>query len=513
MSTDHSGSRFDAVVVGAGPNGLTAAVVLARAGLSVLLVEAAEEPGGGCRTAELTLPGYLHDICSAVHPMGVLSPVFQSLNLERHGLEWVRSDLPLAHPLPDGKVAVLQRSLLQTAEGLGVDARAWQRLFGPLATAPFVQSLLGPVWWLESGEWLRKARFGLVGLRSCESVARGRFAGPAARALFAGCAAHSVMPLDRAGTASFGLVLALAAHVVDWPCARGGSREIARALRRAFEAAGGIVQLNTRVRSLADLPTSQAVLFDLSPRQLAEICGAELPAGYVDRLRRFRPGAAVFKVDWALDGPIPWRNPECARATTVHVGGAFEEVLRSEWQATHGEAPEQPFVLVAQQSLLDPTRAPAGRHTGWAYCHVPNGYSGDLTGRIEAAIARFAPGFRDRILARHSISPVQLEAHNAAMTGGDMAGGANDLAQFLFRPMPRWNPYATPNPRLFLCSSSTPPGGGVHGMCGYHAAQTVLRRVFGGARAAGLAQEFARAENGETSPAGPLGAEGRQAAG
>lgn len=479
MADPASPNRYDAVVIGAGPNGLTAGALLARAGLGVLVIEAAGEPGGGCRSAELTLPGFVHDVCSAVHPMGVLSPAFRDLALEQYGLTWTVSDLPLAHPLPDGRVAVLHRSLEETVRGLGEDGRAWETLLRPFASEAFIHSVLQPVWWMAGGGLAAKAQFGLVGMRSCASVARGRFTGAAARALFAGCAAHSIVALDRPGTASFGLMLALAAHVVDWPCARGGSREITRALVRALERYGGVLECGRRVTNLKELPGSRAVLFDTNPAQMARICGDTLTGRYAARLRRFRPGPGVFKVDWALDGPIPWRNPECARATTVHVGGSFEEVMRSEHDAAHGRVPEQPFVFVAQQSLLDPTRSPAGRHTGWAYCHVPNGCPEDMTDRIEAAIERFAPGFRDRILARHSLSPAQLEAHNATMVGGDIGGGRNDVRQFLLRPVARWNPYATPNPRIFLCSSSTPPGGGVHGMCGYHAARTVLKRVFG----------------------------------
>ena len=470
-------SSPDVVIVGAGPNGLTAGVLLARAGLSVRIMEAAATPGGGCRSAALTLPGFVHDTCAAVHPMGVLSPVFREIGLERHGLEWVTSPRPLAHPLPDGGAAMLEHSLSRTAAQLGVDGAAWERLLRPFVEREFVESLLRPLWFPGRGSLVRKARFGLLALRSCASVARSHFRGDAARALFAGCAAHSVMDLERAGTASFGLVLAAVAHVIDWPCARGGSQEITRALVRAFESHGGVLQVDQPVASLRDVPNSRAILFDLSPRQVAEIAGDSLPASYRDRLLRFRHGPGIFKVDWALSGPIPWRNEECRAATTVHVGGSFEEVLRSEHAAAHGRAPEQPFVLVAQQSLIDPSRAPAGQHTGWAYCHVPNGCAENMTARIEAQLERFAPGFRDCILARHTIDPAGLEARNAAMRGGDMAGGQNDLRQFLFRPMARLNPYATPNPRLFICSSSTPPGGGVHGMCGYHAARTVLRKL------------------------------------
>ena len=469
----------DVVIVGSGPNGLTAGVLLARAGLGVQVFEAAGVAGGGCRSAELTLPGFVHDHCSAVHPMGALSPVFRDIGLAKFGLEWMRPGLPLAHPLPDGSVAALERSLEATAAGLGGDGPAWAGLIRPYAEEQFIQSLLQPFWHLAGGALTKKARFGLLGLRSGERVARARFRGDAARALFAGCAAHSVNALDCAGTASFGIVLAAAAHAIDWPCARGGSQAITEALLRALESHGGTVETGRRVESLRQLPEARTVLFDLSPRQVAQIAGEELPAGYRERLAWFRHGPGVSKVDWALNGPIPWRNEACRRAMTVHVGGTFEEVVRSEYEMMHGRIAERPFVLVAQQSLFDPTRAPSGRHTGWAYCHVPNSCAVDMTARIEAQVERFAPGFRDCVLARHTISPAQLEAHNATMIGGDMAGGANDLRQVLFRPLPKWNPYATPNPRLFLCSASTPPGGGVHGMCGYHSARTVLKRMFG----------------------------------
>lgn len=468
---------LDAVVVGSGPNGLTAAVLLARAGLRVEVHEARETPGGGCRSAESTLPGFVHDCCSAVHPMGALSPAFRELGLAHFGLEWSWSRTPLAHPLPGGRAAVLERSFDATAATLGRDGAAWTELLRPFARESFVQSLLAPAWWPTGREWIARARFGRHALRSCAALAGAQFRDDPARALFAGCAAHSVMALDRAGTAAFGLVLAAAAHAIDWPCARGGSQAITRALVGALEAAGGKLVCHHRVNRLADLPAARVVLFDLAPRQVATIAREELPARYRAALTRFQPGPGVFKVDWALREPIPWLAPECRRAMTVHVGGTYAEVLRSETEMMAGRAPESPFVLVAQQSLPDPSRAPAGRHTGWAYCHVPNGCTTDMTARIEAQLERFAPGFRDCILARHVTTPTQLEANNPAMLGGDMAGGRNDLAQFLFRPVARWNPYRTPNPRVFLCSSSTPPGGGVHGMCGYHAARTVLRQL------------------------------------
>jgi phytoene dehydrogenase-like protein len=468
----------DAIVVGAGPNGLAAAIVLAEAGLEVLVLEANATIGGGCRTAELTLPGFHHDICAAIHPMGVASPFLSQLPLTRYGLEWVNCPLPLAHPLPDGEAAILTRSVEETAGGLGRDREAWRRLF-----APFVQradillpELLKPIRFPQH-PWLM-ARFGLLGLRSCEGLVR-RFESAEAQALFAGCAAHSFLPLNAAASASFGLVLAMVGHALDWPCARGGSENIVRAMAKHLETLGGRIQTGRRVQSLRELPASRAVLFDVTPRQLAGIAGAELPAGYVTRLRRYRYGPGVFKVDWAMRGPIPWKNPACARAGTVHVGGTFQEIAASEASAWNGQATDKPFVLVAQQSMFDATRAPRGQHTGWAYCHVPQGCPIDFTERIEQQIERFAPGFRDCILARHVMRPADFEAHNANMIGGDIAGGANTLMQFLFRPFPRWNPYTTPNPRLFLCSSSTPPGGGVHGMCGYWAARAVLRNVFG----------------------------------
>lgn len=467
----------DVVVVGAGPNGLTAAVLLARAGLGVEVFEANDTPGGGCRSAELTLPGFLHDSCAAVHPMGVLSPAFRVLGLESFGLEWVASQHALAHPLSDGRVAVLDRSIDATGRSLGGDAAAWRALLAPFANEPFIHSLLRPVWYGGGGSLLTKARFGWLGLRSADHVVRSRFQDDPARALFAGCAAHSVVPLDKAGTASFGLVLAAAAHAIDWPVARGGSQSITQALVRALESQGGVVHVNHPIEKLEELPPARAVLFDLSPRQVARIAGAALPAGFRERYAAYPQGAGVFKVDWALREPIPWRNAECRAAATVHVCGDYDAIARSEAALAAAEPAERPFVLVAQQSLVDPSRAPAGRHTGWAYCHVPNGCEVDMTERIVAQIERFAPGFRDCILATHTIRPLDLNVRNRAMIGGDMAGGANDLANFLFRPVLRWNPYTTPNPKLFLCSSSTPPGGGVHGMCGYHAARAVMKAL------------------------------------
>jgi phytoene dehydrogenase-like protein len=471
-------TAYDAVVVGAGPNGLSAAVLLARAGLSVCVLEANEEIGGGARTMALTQPGFRHDVCAAIHPMGVASPFFRQLPLEAFGLAWMHADLALAHPLDDGTAAVLATSVEETARSLGPDAASYRRLMQPLVDEAglLFREILKPI----RIPWhpLRMARFGLVALRSCEALVHARFAQAHARALVAGCAAHALVPLDRLGTASFGVVLLLAAHAAGWPVARGGSQAIVAALAGYLRHLGGEIRTGHVVRSLRDVPEARAVLLDLTPRQVLAVAGDDLPAGYRQRLARFRYGPGVFKVDWALDGPIPWTAEACRRAATVHVAGPYDEIAACEdgcWRGVHAE---RPFVLVAQQSLIDATRAPAGRHTGWAYCHVPHGSTVDMTEAIERQIERFAPGFRDRILARHTFDSAALEAHNANMIGGDIGGGANDLWQFIARPVLTRDPYATPNERLFLCSSSTPPGGGVHGMCGYRAAQTVLHRVF-----------------------------------
>jgi phytoene dehydrogenase-like protein len=471
-------SAPDVVVVGSGPNGLAAAVALAQGGADVLVLEGRERIGGGTRTAELTLPGFHHDVCSAVHPMGILSPFLRRLPLAEHGLEWLAGRASVAHPLDDQPAVLLRRSLDLTAAELGADAARYRRLVVPFLADPhgLLEDAMAPLGLPRHP--LLLGRFGLVALRSLLSLA-GRFGEVRTRALLAGCAAHSILPLDRPVTAALALLFLITAHVEDWPVARGGSSAITTALASLLVALGGRVETGVMVRSLADLPPARLYLFDTSPAQLSSIAGPVLPAGYLRRLERFRYGPAAYKIDLALDGPIPWRDPRCLEATTVHLGGTLEEVAAAEAAVWRGEHPERPYVLLCQQSLFDDRRAPPGRHTVWAYCHVPAGSTVDQGDRIERQIERFAPGFRDRILARHHTAPADFERDNVNYVGGAITGGVSDLSQLFARPVARLDPYRTPNPRVLLCSSSTPPGGGVHGMCGYHAARSVLRRRFG----------------------------------
>lgn len=463
--------QAEVIVVGSGPNGLAAAVTMARAGREVLLVEAADRLGGGTRSAELTRPGFLHDECSAIHPLGIASPFFRRLPLREHGLEWIQPEAPLAHLLDDGEAVVVERSVAATARTLGPDAEAYRRLMEPLVEEwdALLPELLAPPHWPRHA--LRVLKFARRALDSTQHLAARAFRGRRARALLAGVSAHAFLPLDRLPTAAFGLILAGSAHAVGWPLARGGSQRIADALVAVLREHGGRIVTGTRVDALDDLPPARTLLLDVTPRQLLALAGRRLGAFYRGQLRAYRYGPGVFKVDWALDGPIPWRAAECRRAGTLHVGGPLEEIAAGEREVWQGRHPERPFLLVAQPSLFDPTRAPAGRHTGWAYCHVPNGSTFDMTERIERQVERFAPGFRERILARHTRNSVQLQAHNANCVGGDINGGLASLDQLLFRPAVQWNPYATGLRGVYLCSSSTPPGGGVHGLCGYYAAE------------------------------------------
>ena len=469
---------LDAVVVGAGPNGLSAAIELARNGLSVTVYEANDTIGGGCRSAALTLPGFIHDLCSAIHPLGAASPFFRGLGLVKEGLEWIEPPVALAHPLDDGTAVLLERSLDATAAGLGADGRAYRRLVEPLVGEwdDLAADALGPLIRIPRHP-LVLARLGLPGLLPARLLARRAFSTERARALFAGLAAHSVLPLDAPLTASFALMFLVTTHVANWPLPRGGSQRIADALAARLRALGGTIETGRRIRTLDELPGARAYLCDVTPLQLDRIAGRRFSDSYRKRLRSFRYGPGVFKLDYAIDGPIPWRAEDCLRAGTVHLGGTLDEIAASEAAVAHGEPPPRPFVLVAQQSLFDVSRAPAGKHTVWAYCHVPNGSTVDMTDRIEAQFERFAPGFRDRVLARSVMPPAEVERHNENYIGGDIGGGSNSLLQFMTRPFPRLDPYATSAREVFLCSSSTPPGGGVHGMCGYHAARSALRRT------------------------------------
>jgi phytoene dehydrogenase-like protein len=469
---------YDAVVIGSGPNGLAAAITFARSGRSVLVIEAAETIGGGASSAALTLPGFVHDVCSAVHPMAAGSPVFQMWPLDKHGLVWIHPPTPLAHPLGDSAV-VLERSLRATAAGLGRDGPAYRRLIGPL-TEDFdqiVADLLGPP--RLPRHPLATLRFSWWAARSARGLANAVFRDPLARALFAGLAAHSFLPMEMAPSAAIGLVLAMAAHAVGWPIPQGGSQRIADALASYLRSLGGEIVTGWRVQKLDELPRSQSVLCDVAPRTLLQLAGAKLPNRYRQALERFRYGPAAFKVDWALSGPIPWTAVACRQVGTIHVGGTLNEIAAAERASWRGFESASPFVLVAQPSIIDSTRAPDGRHTAWAYAHVPHGSQFDMTWRIEAQIERFAPGFRELILARSILAPADLERRNPNLIGGAITGGVPDFRQTVARPALRINPYATPVRGLYLCSASTPPGAGVHGLCGYYAARAALRTVFG----------------------------------
>jgi phytoene dehydrogenase-like protein len=465
---------LDAVVVGSGPNGLAAALTLARAGLAVQVFEGAQTPGGGCRTQELTLPGFRHDVCSSVHPLAAASPFFTGTDLAARGVALLTPRVAFAHPLDGGRAGAVVGSVQETADALGADAGAYRRLLAPLARDAdlILAAVLAPLRSVPAHP-AAVARFGIEGLQPASRLAR-RFATKEARALIAGVCAHAILPLDTPLTSGFGLMLAIIAHAVGWPFAEGGSARITDALASELASLGGKVITGQWIKRLGDLPPARATLLDVTPRQFAELAGDRLPARYARALARFGYGPGVCKVDWALDGPVPWSAEACRSAGTLHLGGTFAEIARAEADVAAGKHPDRPYCIVAQPGVVDPSRAPAGKHVLWGYCHVPSGSTVDMTERIEAQIERFAPGFRDLILARSTRTAADVERHNPNYVGGDIAGGLGTLRQTVFRPVPRWNPYRTALRGVYLCSSSTPPGGGVHGMCGSWAARAAL---------------------------------------
>jgi len=474
MNSPQRASRR-AAVIGAGPNGLAAAVTLAQLGVHVDVFEAEPQPGGAARTMELTLPGFHHDFGSAVHPLAAGSPFFCSLPLQVHGLHWIHSPAPLAHPFDDGTAVILERNLHAAESALGPDGKRWRRLMQPFAErwSVLAAEILRPLNIFTRYPFLL-ARFGLAGLPSAKTLTH-LFRGERTKALFAGLAAHSFLSLDDPLSAAFGVTLAAAAHAVGWPIPQGGAQCISNALAAHFVSLGGALSISTRIQDLSALASYDAILCDVTPHQLLRIARNRFPTRFARRLAKYRYGPGVFKVDYALHNPIPWKAPDCTRAATVHVGGSLQEIAASEYAMSHGRHAERPFVLLAQPSLFDPTRAPAGKHIAWAYCHVPNGSTVDMLEALESQIERFAPGFRDGILARRVFTPAALETKDANLIGGDISGGAMDFRQFFFRPT--WRHYATPVRNIYLCSSSTPPGGGVHGMCGHNAARLAISRL------------------------------------
>lgn len=472
--------KQDVVIIGSGPNGLSAGIFLAMQGLEVLILEKEATVGGGMRTAECTLPGFHHDICSAVHPMGYLSPWFKQLHLENFGLEWVFPKASVAHPLDNQPAVILEKSLAETAKGLGIDAGNYQNLLQPFIRQ--IDNLLAdtmkPIGWPDHPVLL--AEFGWKAILPASIFGALFFKNVRAKALFAGCAAHSILPFDKLFTSAMGLLFLATGHAVDWPVVKGGTQNLAEALLQCFLHAGGKVQFQHPVNNFRDLPAAQAYIFDTDPVQLSTIANERFPSGYARRLQKYNFGPGVFKIDYALEGSIPWKDQRCLEASTVHVGGTLAEIAAAEKDSWVGKHPEKPFVLVSQQSQFDTSRSPQGKHTAWAYCHVPFGSEKDMTREIENQLERFAPGFRDLVLARKSINTRQFQTYNPNYVGGAVTGGATDISQLFTRPVARWDPYSTPDPAIFICSASTPPGGGVHGMNGFHAARSVYKKCFGG---------------------------------
>jgi phytoene dehydrogenase-like protein len=469
--------EYDAVVVGAGPNGLAAAITIAKEGYSVLVLEGRESVGGGSRSAELTLPGHLHDVCATIFGLAKSSPFFKGLHLEEQGVEWITPPAPLAHPLDEGRAVIVEGSVEATAEMLGADGRVYQKLFSLFYDHwdKISEDLLGPFPFTPRNPWLL-ARFARMAFMPAEKLVMKYFSEERTKALFGGMAAHSMLSLDKAITSAFGIILNTSAHASGWPIVKGGAQNLANSMADILCLNGGEIITDNTVTSLGELPSTRAVLLDVTPRQLLKITGEKLPERYRSQLRKYRYGPGVFKLDLVIDGPIPWQDKNNSRCAAVHVGGSFAEIAAAEKEVSEGKHPQKPFVILVQASLFDAARAPSGRHTVWAYCHVPNGSTVDMTERIEKQIERFAPGFRDCIIARHAFNTVDLENYNPNYIGGDINGGIQDIRQQFTRPTFRWLPYSTPLKGIYLCSSSTPPGGGVHGMCGYHAARAVLRR-------------------------------------
>jgi phytoene dehydrogenase-like protein len=468
-------SAYDAVIVGSGPNGLAAAITLAQAGRHVLVIEGRDSIGGGTRTAELTIPGFHHDVCSAVHPLGIMSPFFRDLPLADFGLEWIVPEMSLAHPLDGRRAVAVMQSVEETAAGLGRDGKAYQRLIGPLARdwQAAVHDLMGPLR-IPHNPWLY-VRHSLAFLAPATWVARTIFSTEEARAVFAGQSAHSMLPLTHPATGAFGMLLSMSAHAVGWPVVRGGSQAISNALASYLVSLGGEIRCGWEITAIDELPQAKSYLFDTAPKGLLQIAGHRMPEGYRSQLENFRYNQGVFKVDWALSEPVPWTAEVCRRTATLHLGGTMEEIVASEADVWEGKLPTNPYMLVAQQSVVDSTRAPAGKHTLWGYCHAPAGSTADLTDVIERQIERFAPGFRDTIIARATRNSVEMEHYNPNYVGGDINAGVQDLMQQYTRPSLSITPYRTGIDNVYICSSSTPPGGGVHGLCGYFAAQAVLR--------------------------------------